>query len=241
MLDLRQGTLSKISQDFAAEVTTQIDYYIRERDLFTSPESGTLEKGLYDQVFDLFKNEIVSMSLCTRIFKFVKQFCNRTIAINAAAGVQMDLSLYVNTYPFNLQPDELTDLHTTVSAMFDHELDVEVVSHDPKQLTFQTAERDFIAVVMYDVVDWFNSQEQSWRSGAKLKTCAIYVPRRFLTEPDEQALKEFERRDIDPFDFVQHTYINYVDLNFLPMSFFCVDLPSNPENLTDSVETSVKN
>lgn len=220
-------------------VTTKPQYYTRIRDVFKDDEFGELSEDMYKQVFSLYKNDILKLSVKTRIFKFVAQFCERTIGMNAASGVGMKVSLFINTYPFILDTQEIEQLQSQISEIFSNAMNVQVDYIDLKDLTFVSVAKDYIGVIMYDYVSWVNGNEAQWRSGARPIECPIFVPRLAATELPQEALKEFERVEIDPFDYTQKVLTNSLNLTFLPVSFFCVDLPSNPQELTELMRMPV--
>lgn len=229
--------MARISPDFAAEVTTNPAYYVRDEDVFVSTTMGELDKETMGKVFDKFKGEILELSFRTRIFKFVRDLYGRIGGANALQSVDMRMSLTINVWPFNFTVMETEELIAQTREFLGNVLDVEVINFNPADIKLDYALDKYVAMIFYDnYALWFNANQEAITRRKRIQEISFYVPRLYTNgKPSEASLREFKRYEADPFDAWEQAYKPFMNINYLPISFFCVDLPSNPEELTDQL------
>lgn len=235
LFDLRQGAMAVVDPGFAVAVTTKPDYYIREVDVFSTAEHGTLSKDLLNELFVKFKKDILANSVTTKIPEFIKQLYAKLLGINAKQSVELGLSLDLNIYPFALTEAEQEILANSLYSKVGELLPVNIISVAPVNLSIEQAGDSYIGMIFYDYGGWINSHEKTFSAG-KLSNTTLYVPRLYFNgKPKESDLAEFNSRQIDPFEMWERTLTAFVKINYIPIAFFCVDLPANESEYTTPV------
>lgn len=233
LFDLRQGTLNLISTQFAIDVTVGEAYYVREEDLFSTPNFGLLSKENFKQVQQQHLDKIFKISGRTKIIEFVKQLYLKLIKTNGSEAVELELSLEINLFPLTLTPEETEQLRSAVESALNGQMPVSISRYDPRTLTADMVNSQYIGMIFYDYVPWLNSFESEFKKKKNISSTALYVPRLYFDgKPSGSTLAPLEKEKIDPFEMWEHIYSPILKINYLPVAFFCVDLPANVPELT---------
>lgn len=236
LFDLRQGTLSIVDNDFSVEVTTKPAYFIRDEDVFSAPGFGELDGKLFAQVLQKHGTEALKASVVTKIFKFIKHLYARYTLSNARSSVEMTVDLQINTWPFILNDNEVLDLHTLVTNQLSKKIPVEVVCFDPSKLVPEKLDDIYLAMIFYDCLDWVNSYEETHAKKKKFSTVPLFVPRKWSkNKPTGPELKQLTDKGVDPMELYERILAPCLPISFIPMAFFCVDLPANLDSYTELI------
>lgn len=227
LLDTRLGALVKINDKFAFNVTNNHDYYIRQTDEFADEEFGILTKEQFDKVSTLFKNDILHLSLKTKMYVFLKELCNtlieKAISTPYIAGIEVE----VNIYPYDLNTEECELLSKAVSIHLNNLFNVSIVSISLKDLTCKYIKDNYCGMIMYHYGEWMNLHQVQLQK-REIKDVALYIPRihyvRALTQEEE---KEYNNNQNDIFETLSILLREFITMQFLPVSLYCADLPTN--------------
>ena len=225
--DFRQGTMTKISPDFSAQVTTQADYYLRKLDLF-GPQDNQLKPEVYQKVFKRYLGDIFRISLRTEIYGFLLDLCKQYIKQVVYAPFLTDFSLEFNMYPIVLSEEEEREIIACLKDLLG-ELKFSIVSIAPEQLTMANVREHYIALVMYNYHDWLNLHHEEMKK-SNIRDVGLFVPRLYFgdaTKLTPEALKELHERGKDEFDMFRELLIPFVNIQMLPVSLFSASTPVN--------------
>ena len=233
LFDLRQGTLNMISTKFAIDVTVGEAYYVREEDMFGTPDFGVLNKEIFATIQRQYADQIFKVSGRTKILEFVKQLYLKLIKTNGGEAVELDISLEINLFPLKLSPEELAKLKGAIDSALNGQLAVSICYFDPRTLTTDMVNSQYIGMIFYEYASWLNSFEREFKQKKNISATALYVPRIYFEgKPSKETLAPLDKEKIDPFEMWEHIYSPILKINYLPVAFFCVDLPANAPELT---------
>lgn len=227
LFDLRQGTLNCISPAFAAEVTSSEKYFTRDLDLFETEEMGALSHEIYKNVFTQNKNLILRNSMMTKILPFVhslfREFFKQAINTPFLSGVELE----INTYPFLLSPLEENTILECVVSHIGVNYSISLVNLSPSALSPDVIRENYVAVIMYDYVEWFNTHGATVAK-IPMREVGFYLPKLFFGRRfTKEELAEFAKMKTDPFDFFATALAPLTVIQHLPISLYSVNIPEN--------------
>jgi hypothetical protein len=226
LLDLRLGTLITINPEFAFNVTNKEDYYTRRQDVF-SVEENILDKNIYKEVSQAYKQDIIKASIKTKMTVFLREFCSILLAQAINTPYLSGVSVEVNFYPYTLTRQEELVILALVSKDLGDNFNISGVYKSEKELTVGFVKDNYCALVMYDYGNWLNIHNKDLQS-KKLKEIALYAPKlnygRLLT-PEEE--KEFSDKSTDMYELLKMFLTEFILLQFLPIGLYCADTPMN--------------
>ena len=95
LLDVRQGVMSLISQDFSVEVTGFESYYVRTIDEFKNATLGTLSKGMVASVKQSAPEEVIRASVVTKLPYLVRDMVLAIRSQCAQQGLSFGLTFEI--------------------------------------------------------------------------------------------------------------------------------------------------
>jgi hypothetical protein len=226
--DLRQGTLARISPDFAARVTAQPAYYTREEDTFNF-KGQTLEKSIYERVFARFKKEILKCSLRTEIVSFVLPLCKQYMTQAFVTPFLADFMVQINMYPFELSQSEREEIAQVMSEALGGSIKVEVVYIPLEDLTIERVNDTYASMVMYNYHPWLNCHTEEMKK-THLRDVGLFVPRLYFADRKQLTAEiedDLKKKGKDIFDMFAEIMTPYVVMQFLPIALFCASTPLN--------------
>jgi hypothetical protein len=227
LFDLRQGTLNCISPEFAAEVTSSETYFTREIDQFETKTFGSLSPAIYKKVFEKHGNLILRNSLMTKILTFVhslfREFFKQAINTPFLSGVELE----INTYPFILSAKEERDILECVVTHIGVNYSISLVHLSPAMLSPDVIRGNYVAVIMYDYVEWFNTHGNAVVK-VPMRDVGFYLPKLLFGRKFTKAeLNEFAKMKTNPFDFFATAMAPLTVVQHLPIALYSVNVPAN--------------
>lgn len=227
LLDTRLGTLIKINNKFAFNVSNNEKYYNRQIDDFEDDELGSLSKDNYDKVYSTFKNEIIHLSLKTKMYKFLKELCGILLEKTIATPYGSDIEVHVNIHPFNLNDEEIKLLSKAISFHLNNLYSVKIINISLEDLNCKHVKENYCAMIMYNYGEWMNLHQLQMQK-REVKNVALYIPRiNFVRLLTEEEVKDCTTDQGDIFDTLSIIVREFITMQFLPISLYCADLPIN--------------
>lgn len=225
LLDTRMGALTLADPDFAHAVVTSGTYFNREEDLFKSPKHGVLSKENFNLFYHSRINDLLRVSLRTKMHQFITTLRSRFAMISISTPNQTHLEVEINAYPFVLSTEETAQILRIISYRLGSEMRVTMTRLSPEQITIDHVQKNYCAMIMYHYYEWLNLHEQAIRN-TPIKSTGLYVPRLYFGEPPtHDQLKEFADHNTNPFDFQQNVLGPLVLIQYIPVEWYCIDLP----------------
>lgn len=240
MWDLRQGTLTRISPEFAAAVTSEESYYTRDQDVFTVG-GETLRADIYEGVRKRYAQEIVRMSLRTTIFEFLRSLCKEYIKHSVITPFMDDFALQLNAYPFVFSEEEQAELVAAIKNEVGEGIPVEIVYHTLDELTPSVVRERYSAMVVYHWYEWMNVHADALKRSPLLEV-GVYGPRVYFLDKGqipEDLEKELAKRNTDLFHQTELTVRPVMVLQLLPVALFSAATPANKPEFRRLVKTQV--
>lgn len=234
LYDYRQGLMTLLSPDFAVAVTKEPAYYTRMEDVFSNGDD-VLDKELAKQLLVKYPKEILKNSLRTKILDFVFELGISFVKQAFNAPFYDSVELVVNTYPLKLSADEKLQL---IQGLIDHlgkAMSISVQSISPLELTPSIVSNEYLALILYEYVDWFNIHSKEIEK-KPLREQGFYLPRRFNELPSAEHLEEAKKYNYDTFEVMTKIMSPYAVMQFLPIAFFCADTPQNLPEYRDLIK-----
>lgn len=219
--------MTYLSPEFALEVTQKKDYYTRDEDKFATVAHGELSKDLMTKLYKAHLDDILENSLRTNILDFVKELSVEFIKQTFNTPFFDHLELNVNTYPIEFTDDQARNLIEGLIAHLGKGMSISVVNLPMTQLPPSIMKEQYVAVIMYDYAEWFNTHTEQIKK-TPLREVGFYLPRIFHAgKPKQEYLEEAKRKKADCFDLMTKIMTPYAVLQYLPIAFFSADTPYN--------------
>lgn len=234
LFDLRQGTLTYIDVDFATAVTSEKEYFTREVDVFSTEKlakngtpMGALRKEIFDAVYKKHKDQILKNSLMSKVILFIadlyRQFSKQAILTPFLSSVELD----INIYPFKLSEEEVSTLLECVVELMGGACTVNIIDLSESDLNVTYVKENYVAMVMYNYVDWFNLHTEDIQKRS-LTQVGLYVPKlNSIRKLTKEEMDEFKKKKLTPFEFMVNALAPFITIQFLPISTYCANIPSN--------------
>lgn len=241
VLDLRLGALVAVYPDFAVAVTTSENYFLREDDVFgsdtldqrTQRPFGVMPLDMLKKVTDHLGKKVVQAAMKTKINKFVRQLCATHWQAVLKQGQEIHPSIEINLWPYQFSKEELVSLQQVLSGYFGAPFAVSLIDLPPKRLTIDEVSKTYFAMVMYHYAEWVNAHDVALRK-TPLRSTGLYVPRLYFEgKPPKEKLQDLIDNHADPFEEIGRALSPFLPVQYLPVAFFCADLPYNLESYTD--------
>jgi len=227
ILDTRLGTLLKINQDFAFNVSSKEDYYNRVVDEFSDDKFGALDKDLYSKVYNMYSDEIIKMSMKTKMYVFLFELCNRLVMESIDGPSFFGSEIHINIHPFSLTDREISAIAKALHVCLSNQFTVKAINIPIEDFTCEVAVSNYCALFMYNYGDWLNKHDESLKKKL-LKNLVLYVPKLNYIRPiNSEERKQLDARDMDEYTLLSMVLCEFIKLQCLPISLYCADTPLN--------------
>lgn len=226
LIDTRLGVLNTIDVDFAIDVVSDKKYFNREIDSFVDSKGDVLSNELYSKVSKKY-SYVLSNSVKTKMFIFLMQLCHAHIQQALTSPVKATLEIDINTYPYELDNNEVSKLLPVVSASIGNLFDINCIYVPYEKLTIDFITDNYNAMIMYNYHDWLNKHELALKR-KPVKGLVVYVPKIYFGQvPDKDDLKKLSDEGTDAFAFTKKILSPLIEIDYLPINLYCIDSPFN--------------
>lgn len=228
--------MTYLSSDFAIAVTTRPQYFTRENDDFTDETFGTLDKELAKKILAEFPREVLEHSLRSKILPFVHDLCVEYVKQSIATPFFEHTELVVNTYPVYFSDTEADSLIEGLVSYLGTAVSISVVCIPLESITPALLKEEYLAVIMYDYVDWFNMHTDELKK-TPLRDIGFYVPKLWFGKmPTEEEMALAKTHKAEPFELMSRIMAPFTVMQFLPIAHYCIDAPNNLPQYTALVK-----
>lgn len=126
-------------------------YYKRQIDMFSGVDNIKF-KELYDNRQNY--PEILKLSTRTHVCSMITEFVMRVHENTSSSPFHFHPKIQVNTFPYNLSDEEISDLVLTMRDLTSGKADIEIVHLSPKQVSPYYVKNNLSMVIMYDYPKW---------------------------------------------------------------------------------------
>lgn len=220
LLDTRLSVLAKLNPASAIKAL-ESNYHIREEDRFP------------DVDFQLFKDEYAKRDIQTLIdsrpteaINLLKVMCNTMIEQSIALPYYSGVKVFVNTYPYKLEKEELQELSLVLYSQLGEQIGIEVFYQDPKDLTPSYCKGMFVTLIMYtNYAQWLELHVEEFKQ-VQMPTVTLMVPAIFdCGKPPEEELEAIIKEIGHPFEVIEKSFIQFINLELIDIKYFSLMIP----------------
>jgi len=173
ILDTRLPIFMGIDNDILDKIDLHKDYQLRKKNVL-----GWISEDIFNIFYAYRNKEILKYSTVTGIYVYLNDVINKTITNHAERDSFISTNMYVNTYPYVLTNDEITNLLYMVSSYYPN-INIEVIHLNPyiEVTTKWIKENDITTVVMFDGLEWLESQHVlGYTTSAPILGTSLVIP-----------------------------------------------------------------
>jgi len=204
LLDTRAGCISTFGKD-SLETNITPSYFDRLSDKFQIEGYGDRYKAR--------DKSVLSNSSLTPIITLIMEFVASTLQNNLNSPHVFKPTVIINTYPYVLNDEESNLVIRIIVNKTKEHADVQLVFMDYDELTPAYVRNNVSLMVMYDGVNWLDTQADAGRFNKKAcPEVGLIVPA-IGTGPDP-------KMDKNPFEIMETITAPIIGLKFLPVESF---------------------
>lgn len=143
------------------------------------------------------------------------------------------VNIYVNTYPYELEPDELTGIEVCLNQWISAPVEYKFIRKAPEEITAAIVYQMFYVMVMYDFSSWLNIHVDEF-SKVPIHEVTLIAPRVNPNQaPPEELLRELKEVQPlegvdDEFDLYEKLAMPFVNLMLVDPVYFSMLRPDFP-------------
>lgn len=228
LMDTRLATLSMIDKQKTADLILD-GYHVRRSDEFTGFDREEFNRRYRERNLETLAQSTVTG--CVALLNKVGLDIARDLT---ESPVHDDLHLYINTYPYILDSEELDDLEESLRVWINAPYEFHFLYLDPKDVTVRYVNDKFTILVMYDFSSWLEVHLKEFQY-CFLHDVTLFAPRINLGQtPSTEDLAELTKRGMegvkDEFDLYERIAQVYINLMLIDVTYFSM-LGPNFESL----------
>lgn len=232
ILDLRMGTLAKISPDLAVKVLNTGSYHKRITDNFEGVDKEVYRKAYAERDLDTLK-----MSVVTNLVFFLRRIIKDSLISSVMNQRVEKLCFTVNVYPFDFSDPGLVEMLINCIRFHTYSTSsVKIVSISDEELTPEFCGQNFQIMILYDWVNWVDKHRKFFETRG-IPGTAIVVPEMFFDEaPTEEDIERLDMRKHNPFRMNEELLKAMFRLKYMPVSLFSMHESIRKENASEIVD-----
>jgi len=149
ILDTRLPVVYAISKSIAENILINDMYRKRVKDVF-----GTIPYSVFKSFYNRRDKPILELATPTPMFELVIDYCIEAYGSAVATSTKIVPTLYLNTYPYDLNRVEQTNLIKLLDSMIPVDFNIEMLYLDTTDLTPKLVLSTASTVIKYDMVTW---------------------------------------------------------------------------------------
>lgn len=150
LFDTRLPILFALSPDTMQRYLDNGEYYTRTKDSF-----GDIPMNVFKGFYKNRDKRILLAAKPTEMFNLLTDYITSTQLSMTSLGDMRPITIYLNTYPYNLLDDELNSILRLLNDMGDN-INVKTVNYDNYNLTPKWINKNVGVVIMYDSLEWLD-------------------------------------------------------------------------------------
>ena len=236
LMDTRIGTLMRMSPEYAIKATGSKEFHSRLSDDLTDIIGGDFDQQQFAKAY--YERDIHTMfySRVTRMVEYLRTVIHEQAVRKMSGDPRIgELQVVINTYPFYLEPADLSMLQRVIAAALgqpERYVIMEFREYKDMSLAWLRSLNPAVMVV-YDFLEWMKScsdmprtvEEAKKMTGSPETICM--VPGLLQTRHDYKTIMSMDRSDTpdkDPFTIVKKSMAGAFALEVLPSRYFSVQL-----------------
>lgn len=221
LLDTRLGFIGMVKPELLDDYLEPGNpkYFKRMHDSVLWNDLGITEVDWYrireKRTVDLLRASVITHipKVIMRIIKYYHQSQDKQLG-------GWDITLNINTYPYQLTPEELTEIREILEETIPLVSRINFFEASLKGLTPNYLKNNFDYVLLYDFHFWSKIHAEELKK-MYLTNMHFFVPRLFNSLPTDEDFKGLEKvLEMDPFKLLEGAISYKMGLTFIPASDF---------------------
>lgn len=230
LLDFRLATVSRLDDEFASTLLTEV-YIDRNRDDLFFKAHGNIDVGAYNDAYRNRNAEYLIGAKPTAIYWLLGKLISENMVAGDTPQGFRQVELVINTWPFVLSDEATTVLENAVSIYLDGKFHIRSIHENPANISPAEMKARFVDVVMYDFSYWALAHQHTLTM-TYMHPMAIYTPsimRGHEVERERMAELESEfKNNTNPFEWTTQWLMDVVSLRYVDTRHFSIELRKYP-------------
>lgn len=215
LIDTRLGTLKQCFSEAAKKL--DLESYVRrvKADFWTELGIST------EQFTTAYKKRNVDTllaSMHTGLYHNLPLLLGGLLLNGLTSPVHEELKININTYPYELNEDELEDIVYCFQQRLWKDCEITTVFYKPEDITPAMLVDISPAYILYDIELWLGAQQTAFLE-KRIPTVTAYYPA-VINHYDATEYKEMLDKQIDPFADLRRRMAEYITLDGVDASIF---------------------
>jgi len=216
LLDTRLGTVARLDEE-AAKSLLEKDYHTRESDIFKGVNNEE-----YISLYSKRDTVTLAHSAITESIILIRHLLGvygRQLINHPLRG---ELKLTVNTYPYVLTEEELSEIGLAVKEWIQDLARVEIVTIPTKDLTPAHCKRAYNVMMIYDHPGWMNTHTEAFNT-TLLPEVTLFAPAIYFKPPPtkEEVMKHIQEL-MHPMEALEKLASPIINLTLIDVKYFSV-------------------
>lgn len=212
LFDTRSPILYQLDSDLLGDLVKNGKYHDRIKDSF-----GYIPLSLFKPLYEDRNKAVLGFSLPTTFLRLLYEYVVRFFQKTIIYGDNIELTIYLNTYPYNLTPGEIDNLVQGIMLLTNN-VDVKVVHMSNSEISAEWVVEHVNMVIKYNGLDWINTQVALGNIvDNPLVSTTLLTPA--LVEDDSISETDIDNRE-EFFKNIEKMMAPMIRLNFLPAGDF---------------------
>lgn len=227
LMDTRFATLLGMDKEKASYILMD-NYHIRTSDNWEGIDMKDYRERYKNR--NLYTLSQSTLTSCVSLLNKVGMEIASTLVEDP---VYDSLHLYINTYPYHLDEDELTDLEISLKQWISAPYEYHFLYLPPEDINVRYVNDKFYVMVMYDFSSWLEMHLKEFQN-CPLYEVTLFSPRININQnPDENDLKELRNLGMeginDEFDLYEKIAMSFIHLMLIDVVYFSILKPDFEE------------
>lgn len=217
LLDTRMALLYRELSEEDFELAVKSKYFTRHVDDYKNLPFEKF-RGLYrDRTKALLKDAIV-----TKIIDMIREFAMAVISNVVSSPHHFEPVVYLNTYPYDLDDEEIAAIHDMVKLKLKNICDIEVINLSYKQMTPSFIKSNNISyLAIYDYVEYLNCHvNENEFSEVTNPDVSLVCPAIIFSRPDKIGNPIIN----DTFALFEEQMQPFISICYMPVSDFSANI-----------------
>lgn len=216
LFDTRLSTLFQMNSVDITKLIKSNKYHTRQTDSFESIDYKT-----FQEAYSKRNKKTLLTAATTEIKTYISEYVKNTMQNNIGEPNPVLPVIILNTYPYNLNKDEEKLITKALIKVTNSMAEIEIVNFDISQVTPEYIKKKISAYITYNALEWLEYySENKLLAKYNCPSVELISPRIHHKEIDDEIKKILIEND--PFQFAMDSAKFFIDLKFIPISFFSI-------------------
>jgi len=216
ILDTRFSMLSQMFPDRIDEI---MEIYFGRA---TNELKGIISYEDFNNAYLNRDRSVLKHAVMTKTVLLLKDFVVTALDNMISSSIEMPPKIVINTYPYDLSPEELKQITIALLFHVGNKVDIEVVYLTHTQITPLYLEREVWAYIKFDYYNWLEDNTKTLENkNERCPDTKLIVPSYLhVKEKDLHVLFNQNGQKVDPFHYFKIGLSYIINIEFVSSKFF---------------------